>query len=103
MTVELIELPSDLIRPGQAAKLLGLHMATVYRMMDDGRLPFYRPAARQRRVRRADVEAMLRPVEREGRPVKPVTIPARVEEAARAKRTMEILRARGLDKYLPRG
>lgn len=59
--------PTDLIRPGAAAKLLGVHLATLYRWMEEGALPFYLVGPAQRRLSRRDVEAMVRP---ERRPLK---------------------------------
>lgn len=54
--------PADeLLRPGQAAKLIGVHLATLYRWMDDGTLPYWTVGKRQRRLHRPDVLAMVQP------------------------------------------
>ncbi len=79
------EIPDDLIRPSQAAKMLGCHMATVYRWVVTGKIPGWRRGGNRYLVRLADVKAMLEPVEARGRI--PVTPPpqARRMKSERAK------------------
>jgi len=73
--------PSDLIRPNQAAKLLSMHLATIYRWMDEGRLAYWR-VGRQKRVSRADVLAMAK----RGMPRRPDVRPPETAEAVAARR-----------------
>jgi excisionase family DNA binding protein len=55
-------LPEDLVTPGEVAKLLKVHISTVYRWWLSGRLPSYRLAGVRFLIRRADVRAVLQPV-----------------------------------------
>ena len=89
------EIPPDLIRPGAAAKLLGIHLATLYRWMEDGDLPFYRLGPKQRRVSRRDVEAMVRPERRPLKNRRPRQLPNWEREAMR-RRTEEGLKRYGI-------
>lgn len=54
--------PPDLIRPGTAAKLLGVHKATICRWILKGRLASFHVGP-QVRVSKADVLAMVKPRE----------------------------------------
>jgi excisionase family DNA binding protein len=46
----------------EACKYLKIHRRTLYRMMGDGRLPFcYISGSGHRRIRKADVDALLIP------------------------------------------
>ncbi len=58
---------SDLIRTGEAARLLGCSRQHVVDLCDSGRLPFVRGGGAHRHVRRSDVLALLvsRPLTRE--------------------------------------
>lgn len=71
-------IPPDLITPKKAAALVGVSLTTIYRWMDDGTLKPYRVAGRRRRVRQADVEALV--VEEEA--AEPVRTTAQDERAA---------------------
>lgn len=52
--------PRDMLRPGDAARLLGIHINTVRRWADQGKLREYRLSARgDRRFRREDLEKFL--------------------------------------------
>lgn len=93
------EIPADLMRPGEAAKLLQVHVSTVYRAMETGELPYYRGPGRNRRVSRRDAVAL---VQREQPPATTRRVdktPAHERDRA-ARRTMETLKRHGLDKYL---
>ena len=46
----------------QAADYLGVHIKTIQRWADSGRLPAWRLGNQYLRFRRGDVEAMLKPV-----------------------------------------
>ncbi len=56
-------MPDDLIKPSQAAQLLGLHINTIYRWINTGSLPVFRLGAHLR-VSEAAVRACCRPVVR---------------------------------------
>lgn len=47
-----------LIRPGEAARMLGVDTTTLWRWAIDGKLPSRRTVGGQRRYRRADVLAL---------------------------------------------
>lgn len=49
----------DLLRPGEAARLLGVGVSTVTRWAEAGHLPTVRLAGSHRRYRRTDVERYL--------------------------------------------
>ncbi|MEC8193414.1 MAG: helix-turn-helix domain-containing protein [Myxococcota bacterium] len=51
----------DLLNPRQAARLLGVHAASVKRWSDQGRLRCIRTAGGHRRFLRRDVEALRTP------------------------------------------
>jgi excisionase family DNA binding protein len=93
------EIPQDLMRPGDAAKLLGINVGTLYRWMETGKLPYYRMAGYERRVSRRDAVGM---VQREQAPAKTKRVErtSAHERDQAAKRTMESLKRHGLDKYL---
>jgi excisionase family DNA binding protein len=55
-------LPDDLITPNQVARLLKVHISTVYRWCLSGRLPSYRRAGWRFLIRRSDVRTILEPV-----------------------------------------
>jgi excisionase family DNA binding protein len=55
-------LPEDLLTPAQVARLLKVHISTVYRWCLSGRLPSYRRAGSRFLICRADVRALLEPV-----------------------------------------
>ena len=58
----------ELFSVQEAAEFLGLSVSTVRRYIRDGRLPAYRVAGeRLLRIRRDDLEALLRPVFGEGK------------------------------------
>jgi excisionase family DNA binding protein len=91
MTTEKIpagaELPADLVTPRDVARLLKVHVSTVYRWIFDGKLASYRRAGCRYLVRRADVRAVLEPV----RPS-----PTRPQEPIlNGERAREFLRSRG--------
>ncbi len=86
------------LTPGQAAALIGVHLATVYRWLDDGTLPFWLVGKRRRIVDRADVEAMVKP----GEPKRAKTHQSsnRAQERAADRWARDVLEKRGLGKYL---
>ncbi len=94
-------LPDDLMRPGAAAHLLGVHLATLYRYLDDGRLPFWWVGSRQRRVSRADVMALAR--RGKARRQLAAAVPSVAEVGERDRRTAGVLERLGLARYLPTG
>jgi len=47
----------------EACTYLKVHRRTLYRMMEEGRLPFYRIAGGQRRIKREDLDALMVPGE----------------------------------------
>lgn len=53
----------DFITLGEAADLAGISRVTIWRMARDGRLETFRSGVdrRQRLVRRADIESLMRP------------------------------------------
>lgn len=51
--------PSDALTPRQVASTLQVHVATVYRMMDAGTLPYWSPTPRKRFVSSAVLEQLL--------------------------------------------
>ena len=53
-------MPGELLSTGQAAKLLGVHRSTVLRYIEEGKLRAQVLPGGQHRVRREDVEALLR-------------------------------------------
>lgn len=55
--------PTDLITAAKAAEILAVHQATVYRLIRSGRLRAWKRLGGRVRVSRADVEALLLPVE----------------------------------------
>jgi excisionase family DNA binding protein len=90
------ELPNDLIKPGEAARLLDMHCASIYRMIQAGKLRAWRKASCHLLVSKADVLNLIQPV----RPVAPIPheTPSR-EAKAKAQRdafTDRILRNAGL-------
>src|SRR5262245_37582311 len=85
-------IPTDLMRLGAAANLLGVHLGTLYRWCESGHLPSYRIGPKQRRVSRADVLAMVR-VE----PQRPkITTEPRWQKRMRDKRTAATLARHGI-------
>jgi excisionase family DNA binding protein len=61
------EIPTDLIRPSQAAKLLNLDIGTIYRWINSGKLPAWKRGGSHYVVSRADVAACLEPVRKQPR------------------------------------
>lgn len=55
--------PGDLIGAKAAAKLLGVHLSTVYRLRDAGRLPAYSVTGTRFRFRKRDVLALVKEAE----------------------------------------
>lgn len=51
----------DLLTKAEAAELLGVSPATISRWLKEGRLPAYRLGPRAVRIRRADLDDLLRP------------------------------------------
>jgi excisionase family DNA binding protein len=68
MNTSATSLPDDWLTPRQAAQLLGVHPATVYRFLREGRLPYWLRAGTRKLVRRHDVLSLLVRVEGEGSP-----------------------------------
>ena len=50
----------ELLRPTDAAQLLGVAPSTVYRLIGDGRLPSVAVGIRSTRIRREDLDAFIR-------------------------------------------
>jgi len=66
--------PTDLIRPSEAARLLSCHVGTIHRWINRGKLPGYDRAGTRVMVSRADVLALVRPLEvTTGRKARPRT------------------------------
>lgn len=84
--------PDDLITPKAAAKLVNVHISSVYRWVLSGKLKGYRRAGSRYLVSRADVLGMIQPVEVEA-PDRPRT---RREEEEAARRAVEELRRQGI-------
>ena len=89
---ELVCVPPDLIRPGKAARMLGLHITTIYRWILKGRLPAY-GVGPQVRVSVADVVAQVK--RREARNGVPLPV-AKHEYEERQRIALEGLRAHGV-------
>jgi excisionase family DNA binding protein len=92
--MESTTIPDDLITPTEAAQLLHVHLATVYRWIDQGRLPTWRVGGcvghrGRRRVRRSDVLALIRPEQSPASRLRPA-----VAERAAYTRWLADLRAR---------
>ena len=50
------------VTPTEAAKILGVSKPTLYRLMDDGTLPYTEIAGvKKRRIKRSDVERLIQP------------------------------------------
>ena len=65
MTYQLYELTyeyTDLCSSREAAVYLGVHIKTIQRWAESGRLPAWRLGNQYLRFRRGDVEAMLTPI-----------------------------------------
>jgi excisionase family DNA binding protein len=52
--------PGELLSTGEAAQLLGVHRSTILRYIEEGKLPAQVLPGGQHRVRREDVEKLLR-------------------------------------------
>lgn len=85
------ETPFDLISPRKAAKLVGVHYATMYRWIWSGKLPAWDLCGLVR-VSEADVRALLR-----RKPVKhgPVKYATPRQDARMEQWANEVLKARG--------
>ncbi len=99
------DLPNDLMKPGAAAELLGVHLASIYRWMGDGTLPYYRLAGRQRRISRRDAVGLVQAEKIEAPPERRARRQGERKEAAHerekaARRDLDTLRAAGLDRFL---
>ena len=68
----------DLLTTAEAAKLLKVSPVTILRWLKQGRLPAYRLGPRAVRIRRADVQALLRPAF--GSHVAPESVPTAAYE-----------------------
>lgn len=77
-------IPSDLVSPQTAATLLGVHLATVYRLIRSGRLRAWRRVGGRLRVSRAEVLGLLVPVEVTGGGTETPRGPTHEEQAAQA-------------------
>ena len=55
------DVPDDLISPREASQVLGVHLASIYRFIEDGRLPAWRRAGTRWRVSKAAVLGLLVP------------------------------------------
>ena len=53
---------ADLIRIRPAAKLLGLHPRSIYRLIESGEIRGYRVGARSTSVSRSDLAKIVRPL-----------------------------------------
>lgn len=57
---------SDYYTVAEAARLLNVSRATIWRWIDRHRLPAYRVGARKIRIRREDLETVIRPARTKG-------------------------------------
>jgi excisionase family DNA binding protein len=57
-----MNLPTDLITPSQAARLVDVHVSAVFRWIKSGNLPAWRKGGCRYWVSKADVERMMQPV-----------------------------------------
>lgn len=87
----------DLLTVQQAAEMLQMSTSTIWRWINQGDLPSYRVGQRRVRVRRGDVERMIRPRNNEARsasenPEAVMPPPMTEEQRQRALATLERLR-----------
>ena len=87
---ESMSLPTDLISPKQAARVLRAHVASVYRWIATGRLRSFKRAGTRHLVSRGDVESLL--VEEMPSP----RLETSADVARRRKEAIDRLRANGL-------
>lgn len=81
------------LRPGEAAKLLGVDRATLYRWANAGKVAFFRLPSGALRFRREDVLALLKP----GKPRHPVpVVESKAAAIARRRETITTLKEFGL-------
>lgn len=59
MTESSPSLSDDWLDPGEAARLLGVHVSTLRRWADEGRVPCYRTPGGRRRFRESELRAFL--------------------------------------------
>lgn len=57
-----MSIPTDLLTPREAARLVKAHLSTVHRWIHTGKLRAYRRGPHRYLVSQADLEALLRPV-----------------------------------------
>ncbi|WP_344011045.1 helix-turn-helix domain-containing protein [Nocardiopsis exhalans] len=51
--------PDDALRPGEVARLMGVHHRTVIRWADTGKIPHFRTTGGHRRFRRQHVDSLI--------------------------------------------
>ena len=84
--------PADLLSPKAAARLLDIHISTLYRWVLTGRLKSYWRGGCRRLISRADLLALIRPAEAP----RPVAFGAQERERlARQRHAQEVLRQAG--------
>lgn len=97
------EFPDDLMRLGDVAALLGVHVGTIHRWLDAGKVACYRIAGSERRISRRDAVALVQP-EKSPAAQSELKKDARRESLherdRKAKKLIESLKRHGLDKYL---
>lgn len=60
---------SEYVTPTEAARILGVSRPTIYRMMEDGILPYTQvKGVNKRKLRRADVERLIKLVDKRDEP-----------------------------------
>ena len=50
---------NELLTPGDAAKMMGVHTMTVWRWTEEGRIPFVKTIGGHRRYYRSEIEKLL--------------------------------------------
>lgn len=58
--MSVIESPSQLVSINEAARLLGVSRTSIYRMCEEGRLPFVQLLKRKRMIARNDLESFIK-------------------------------------------
>ncbi|MBI2761847.1 MAG: helix-turn-helix domain-containing protein [Chloroflexi bacterium] len=94
---------SDLLTIAEATHLLKVSRVTLHRWLRDGRLPAYQVGPRAVRIRRADLQAMMRPAHGgemtkvkpvQSRPVQTTILPLTDEDAQRGLAALQASRVR---------
>lgn len=93
--------PDDLITCKVAARLLDVHVATIYRWVSEGKLPSYVRGGCRRLVSRAELMGLIRRDDRRPPPPPPPVAfgQAQRERQARERETRRVLGAAGFAGY----